>query len=116
MFGLSGRTALAGGLAVSPLSQSTGLADAAWSMALPGLSPSVLGAGRNGVAGHQAAVDALVPGDVAGNLSKERTERAGLAAGFGSGRLSDRVGDAAQAAAGDGASWTGASARRSGGG
>lgn len=83
---LVGQLALAGRLCLSALSGEEGLADAWWPLAVCGVQSPAFGDGGNRVSGQQAALDGLVPGDVADDEPKNGVSALGLQRelGFGS--------------------------------
>src|SRR6266403_2416638 len=99
--GLPVRAALAAGLCLSGLRRWRA-GDPPRSVALQPLRAGDLGDGGDDFPRQQTALDDLVARHVARDFAEERRQRAGFAAGAGSGQLQDRLVAVAQAATGDG--------------
>src|SRR5437016_11571228 len=109
---LSVFVALAAGLCLPDLRRQRA-GDPPRSVALRPVWSGNFGPGRNDFPRQQTALGGLVSGDVAGGFPEERRQCARFAARAGFGQLQDRLGAAAQIAAGDGQTRTG-SLERSG--
>jgi len=93
--GVSVPIALADGVPLSQVRDWEGLVDAFGAVAVRRVRTPGLGDGRNDFPGHAHPADRLVSSDVVGDHTEERCECLGVAAGFGVGKLPNRLGLAA---------------------
>ena len=82
---------MAGRVCLSPVRRALRLDDEAKSAGVRLLRPPGLADGGDNLSGHPETADAVVPGDVVDDDSKERGPRPELAADLGVGQLRDRL-------------------------
>jgi len=87
--GVSVSTSLAGGILLSALWSSEGMASLGFAMGVRGLSSSNFGDSGDDFSRQSAAADIVVPGGVVGDQPEERRQRHGLTAGAGLEELQD---------------------------
>src|ERR1035438_9719394 len=98
--------AVAGRVPLPDMRRAGSLGHGAGLASLPRVRSADLGDGRDLVRGHAFALACVVRSALARDQPEERGQRPGPAAGVGAGELSHRVEFAAQAAPGDGSTWT----------